>query len=183
MVVAIAFLTNNLIASHELFAIGKRYQFVAWAYLLGFLVPVPFWIAYKLWPKLRTDYLYTPLIWYASASFVVAHFLIKIYSYYIGWLCVGINSSIFSYFSIAYISQWYLRTRYPRWFVKYNYVLAAALDGGTQVRIGSSSTSPTALTLSVGYGLLAVLRSFRCSWKFPPVPAMVRVSILRRDSG
>ncbi|KAF4613761.1 hypothetical protein D9613_007594 [Agrocybe pediades] len=104
--------------SHELFAIGKRYQFVAWAYLIGFLVPIPFWIVYKLWPRLRTDYLYTPVI-----------------CYYIGWLCVGINSSIFSYFSIAYLSQWWLRTRYPRWFAKYNYILAAALDGGTQVMI------------------------------------------------
>jgi len=104
--------------SHELFAIGKRYQFVAWAYLIGFLVPVPFWIAYKLWPKLRTDYLYTPVI-----------------CYYIGWLCVGINSSILSYFVIAWVSQWWLRTRYPVWFVKYNYVLAAALDGGTQVMV------------------------------------------------
>ncbi|KDR78980.1 hypothetical protein GALMADRAFT_224231 [Galerina marginata CBS 339.88] len=104
--------------SHELFAIGKRYQFVAWAYLIGFLVPIPFWIAYKLWPRLRTDYLYTPVI-----------------CYYIGWLCVGINSSIFSYFSIAWVSQWWLRTRYPRWFTKYNYILAAALDGGTQVMI------------------------------------------------
>jgi len=104
--------------SHELFAIGKRYQFVAWAYLIGFLVPVPFWIAYKLWPKLRTDYLYTPVI-----------------CYYIGWLCVGINSSILSYFVIAWVSQWWLRTRYPNWFVKYNYVLAAALDGGTQVMV------------------------------------------------
>ena len=52
--------------SHELFAIGKRYQWVAWAYLIGFIVPVPFWIAYKLWPKLRTDYLYTPVIWYVG---------------------------------------------------------------------------------------------------------------------
>ncbi|KAF8150696.1 OPT oligopeptide transporter protein-domain-containing protein [Crassisporium funariophilum] len=104
--------------SHELFAIGKRYQFVAWAYLIGFLVPVPFWIMYKFWPKLRTDYLYTPVI-----------------CYYIGWLCVGINSSIFSYFSIAWISQWWLRTRYPHWFAKYNYILAAALDGGTQVMV------------------------------------------------
>lgn len=25
----------------------------------------------------------------------------------------------------------------------------------------------------VGYGLLAVLRRFRCSWQFPPFPAMV----------
>ena len=47
------------------------------------------------------------------------------HSYYIGWLCVGINSSILSYFSIALISQWYLRTRYPKWFAKYNYILGA----------------------------------------------------------
>ncbi|TFK74138.1 OPT superfamily oligopeptide transporter [Pluteus cervinus] len=104
--------------SHQLFAIGKRYQFVAWAYVFGLLVPIPFWIAHKFWPKLRADYLYTPII-----------------CYYIGWLCVGINSSIFSYFSIAYLSQWWLRTRYPHWFNKYNYILAAALDGGTQVMV------------------------------------------------
>jgi len=104
--------------SHELFAVGKRYQFVAWAYVIGLFVPVPFWIAYKLWPKLRTDYLYTPVI-----------------CYFIGWLCVGINSSIFSLFSVAFLSQWWLRTRYPRWFAKYNYIVAAALDGGTQVMV------------------------------------------------
>jgi hypothetical protein len=52
--------------SHELFAVGKRYQFVVWAYLIGLVVPVPFWIMYKLWPKLRTDYLYTPMIWYGT---------------------------------------------------------------------------------------------------------------------
>ncbi|KAJ7455304.1 OPT oligopeptide transporter protein-domain-containing protein [Mycena galericulata] len=104
--------------SHQLFAVNQRYQWVAWAYVVGLFVPVPFWVAYRFWPKLRTDYLYTPII-----------------CYYIGWLCVGINSSIFSYFSIAYLSQWWLRTRYPRWFAKYNYVLAAALDGGTQVMV------------------------------------------------
>ena len=53
----------NHLYSHQLFAVGKRYQFVAWAYLIGFMVPVPFWIMYKLWPKLRTDYFYTPVIW------------------------------------------------------------------------------------------------------------------------
>ncbi|KAJ6531964.1 OPT oligopeptide transporter protein-domain-containing protein [Mycena capillaripes] len=104
--------------SHQLFAVNQRYQWVAWAYVIGLFVPVPFWVAYRFWPKLRTDYLYTPVV-----------------CYYIGWLCVGINSSIFSYFSIAYLSQWWLRTRYPRWFNKYNYILAAALDGGTQVMV------------------------------------------------
>ncbi|KZV71079.1 OPT superfamily oligopeptide transporter [Peniophora sp. CONT] len=104
--------------AHELFASGQRYQWVAWAYLMGLFVPIPFWVAYKLWPRLRTDYLYTPVI-----------------CYYIGWLCVGINSSILMYFTIALVSQWYMRTRYPRWFAKYNYILASALDGGTQVMV------------------------------------------------
>ena len=42
-----------------------------------------------------------------------------------GWLCVGINSSIVSYFTIAFLSQWWLRTRYPRWFAQYNYIVGA----------------------------------------------------------
>ncbi|KAH9176674.1 OPT oligopeptide transporter protein-domain-containing protein [Lactarius sanguifluus] len=103
---------------HELFAHGKRYQWVAWGYVLGLFVPIPFWTVHRYFPKLRADYLYTPVI-----------------AYYIGWLCVGINSSITTYFTIAWLSQWYLRTRYPRWFAKYNYILGAALDGGTQVMV------------------------------------------------
>ncbi|KAJ7928881.1 OPT oligopeptide transporter protein-domain-containing protein [Mycena leptocephala] len=86
------------------------------AYVVGLFVPVPFWVVYRFWPKLRTDYLYTPVV-----------------CYYIGWLCVGINSSIFTYFSIAYVSQWWLRTRYPRWFTKYNYILAAGASGDSHL--------------------------------------------------
>ncbi|KAG2353184.1 OPT oligopeptide transporter [Suillus spraguei] len=104
--------------SNELFSVGERYQWVPWAYLLGLFVPIPFWIIHRYWPKLRADYLYTPVI-----------------CYFIGWLCVGINSSILSYFTVAFLSQWWLRTRYPRWFAKYNYIIGAALDGGTQVMV------------------------------------------------
>lgn len=104
--------------SHELFSAGQRYQWVPWAYLVGLFVPVPFWVLHRYWPKLRADYLYTPVI-----------------CFFIGWLCVGINSSILSYFAVAFLSQWWLRTRYPRWFAKYNYIVGAALDGGTQVMV------------------------------------------------
>ncbi|KAH8992871.1 OPT oligopeptide transporter [Lactarius hatsudake] len=104
--------------SHELFAHGKRYQWVAWAYIIGLFIPVPFWLVHRVYPKLRADYLYTPLI-----------------AIFMSWLCVGINSSFTSYYAIALFSQWYLRTRYPRWFTKYNYILGAALDGGTQVMV------------------------------------------------
>ncbi|KAG1732197.1 OPT oligopeptide transporter protein-domain-containing protein [Suillus paluster] len=104
--------------SHELFSAGQRYQWVPWAYLVGLFTPIPFWVLHRYFPKLRADYLYTPVI-----------------AYYIGWLCVGINSSILSYFAVAFLSQWWLRTRYPRWFAKYNYIIGAALDGGTQVMV------------------------------------------------
>ena len=57
--------------SHQLFAVGKRYQFVAWAYLIGLTVPIPFWIVHKFWPKLRADYLYTPIIWYVGSEFIL----------------------------------------------------------------------------------------------------------------
>ena len=59
-----------------------------------------------------------------------------------------------SLFSIAFISQWWIRTRYPDWFRKYNYIVSAGvflfsipvytviyceapagLDGGTQVMV------------------------------------------------
>ncbi|KAI9452352.1 OPT oligopeptide transporter protein-domain-containing protein [Lactarius psammicola] len=104
--------------ANELFAHGKRYQWVAWGYVIGFFVPIPFWLIHRFYPKLRADYLYTPII-----------------AYYMGCLCAGINSSVTSYLVAAGVSQWYLRTRHPKWFAKYNYILAAALDGGTQVMV------------------------------------------------
>ncbi|KAI0298904.1 OPT oligopeptide transporter protein-domain-containing protein [Russula brevipes] len=104
--------------SHELFAPGKRYQWVVWAYFLGFLAPIPFWVIHRYNPKLRADYLYTPLILLCM-----------------GMLGAGINTSPTIYFAIAWFSQWFLRTRYPKWFARYNYILGAALDGGTQVMV------------------------------------------------
>ncbi|KAG2083003.1 OPT oligopeptide transporter protein-domain-containing protein [Suillus cothurnatus] len=104
--------------SQELFSTGQRYQWVPWAYVIGLFVPVPFWVIHRYWPKLRADYLYTPII-----------------AYVIGYLCNGITSSYLSYFAVAFFSQWWLRTRRPRWFAKYNYIVGAALDGGTQVMV------------------------------------------------
>ena len=110
--------------SHELFSTGQRYEWVPLAYLVGLIVPIPFWVIHRYWPKLRADYLYTPVIVYVLRCFEKQH-AHMFYSYYIGWLCVGINSSILSYFAIAFLSQWWLRTRYPRWFSKYNYIVGA----------------------------------------------------------
>ncbi|THY02860.1 OPT superfamily oligopeptide transporter [Aureobasidium pullulans] len=102
----------------ELFSIGGRYQWVTIAYLLGFVVPVPFWLAYR-YTKIR-------FFKYMNLSMIL---------WYMGWLFVGINASITMYFVIGFFSQWFLRRRYPELFVKYNYIVSAALDGGTQVLV------------------------------------------------
>ncbi|KAG1830315.1 OPT oligopeptide transporter protein-domain-containing protein [Suillus variegatus] len=104
--------------ARELFSSGQRYQWVPLSYVIGLVVPLPFWIIHRYWPKLRMDYCYTPII-----------------CAYIACLSVGINSSAMSYYTIAFLSQWWIRTRYPRWFKEYNYLVGAALDGGTQVMV------------------------------------------------
>ncbi|KAI9452586.1 OPT oligopeptide transporter protein-domain-containing protein [Russula earlei] len=124
---------------HELFTSGKRYQWVLWASGLGFLVPIPFWIIHRYYPKLRADYLYTPII-----------------LWFMGILGSGINSPLTMYFAVAWISQWFLRTRHPRWFARYNYILGGALDGGSAIMV-------SILGLIVG-GLVGMSHPFPQWW-------------------
>lgn len=39
------------------------------------------------------------------------------------------------YFSVGFFTQFYLRKYRADWFIKYNYLLSAAMDGGTQVLV------------------------------------------------
>lgn len=102
----------------SMFSVGVRYQWVTIAYLVGFVVPVPFWVAYR----------YTGVEFFRYVN-------LAIILWYMGWLFVGINSSILSYFVLGILAQWWLRKYHPGLFVKYNYLVSAALDGGTQVLV------------------------------------------------
>ncbi|OQO11666.1 hypothetical protein B0A48_03393 [Cryoendolithus antarcticus] len=102
----------------DMFSVGARYQWVTLAFLIGFLVPLPFYIGHKLtgWRGFS----------YINCSIIL---------WFMGNLFVGINSSILMFFVIAAFSQFYLRKYKPDLFIKYNYIVAAALDGGTQVLV------------------------------------------------
>ena len=100
----------------DMFSVGGRYQWVTLSFLLGFVVPFPFWLLYR----------YTKIRFFAYIN-------LSIILWYMGYLFVGINSSITSYFAIGFFAQFYLRKYKPAFFVKYNYLLSAAMDGGTQV--------------------------------------------------
>jgi hypothetical protein len=60
---------------------------------------------------------------------------LSIILWYLGYLFVGLNASVTSYFLIGAFGQFYLRKYRPKYFVKWNYLVSAALDGGTQVMV------------------------------------------------
>ncbi|KAJ6786130.1 hypothetical protein PWT90_04865 [Aphanocladium album] len=103
---------------HELFSVGGKYQWVPLATFFGFLAPLPGWWAHRRWPQLGFDHVNTPVI-----------------LFYLCYLNLGINSSVMTFFLAGFASQWYVRRRYPNIFVKYNYLVSAALDGGTSVMV------------------------------------------------
>ncbi|KAF9557282.1 OPT oligopeptide transporter [Agrocybe pediades] len=101
-----------------LYATGTRYGFVPYMLLAGLGFPIPFWLLHRKYPKVGFNYVFTPVL--------VAE---------LGILSVGINSSIFTSFLLAIFSQYYLRKYRATWFRKYNFLLSAALDGGTSVMV------------------------------------------------
>ncbi|KAF7302311.1 OPT oligopeptide transporter [Mycena chlorophos] len=101
-----------------LYAPGTQYAFVPYMLLVGLLFPLPFWYLHRRFPKFGFDHVFTPIL---TAE--------------LGYLSVGINSSVFTSFLLAIFSQYYLRKYRATWFRKYNFLLSAALDGGTSVMI------------------------------------------------
>ncbi|KAJ7352622.1 OPT oligopeptide transporter [Mycena albidolilacea] len=68
--------------------------------------------------------------WLIPFAMFMKYLNLPIILLYIGWLPY---SQWTSCMIIGVYSQWWLRTRRPKWFAKYNYILCAALDGGSQV--------------------------------------------------
>ncbi|KAJ7210963.1 OPT oligopeptide transporter [Mycena rebaudengoi] len=101
-----------------LYATGTRYGFVPYMLFVGLLFPIPFWLAHQKWPRVGFNLVFTPIV---TAE--------------LGILSVGINSSVFTAFLLGVFSQYYLRKFRATWFRKYNFLLSAALDGGTSVMI------------------------------------------------
>ncbi|KAG2183457.1 hypothetical protein INT43_006463 [Umbelopsis isabellina] len=100
--------------AHELFSPGKIYYPVAWSFLVGFLVPVPFYLLHRRFPKVGFNTINTAIV-----------------VWFFGDLCVGINSSITMALCLGMFFQFYMRKYRSRWFAKYQFIVSAALDSGT----------------------------------------------------
>ncbi|EPS35544.1 hypothetical protein H072_11046 [Dactylellina haptotyla CBS 200.50] len=102
--------------SSKIFGRGGTYEMVPIGLALGIFVPLPFWVGHRYFPKLRLDYINT---------FIICTWL--------GWLSVGINSSLLPYFVFGFFAQFYLRRYRAVLFAKYNLIVTAAIGGGVQI--------------------------------------------------
>ncbi|KAJ7925954.1 OPT oligopeptide transporter [Mycena leptocephala] len=100
----------------QLYSPSSTYGIVPLSIIIGLFVPIPFYLLHRYFPNAKFDGVITPMI--CSE---------------IGYLSGGINSSVFCTFLLCLFSQYYLRKYRPGFFRKYNFLMSAALDGGTEV--------------------------------------------------
>ncbi|ROV97875.1 hypothetical protein VSDG_04884 [Cytospora chrysosperma] len=103
-------------ASDRIFGRDGEYWQVPMGLFYGIFVPIPFYLVHKWWPKLRADYI---------NSFIILNWL--------GWLSVGINSSLMPYFMLGFFTQGYLRKYKAVLFAKWHLTTVAAIAGGTSI--------------------------------------------------
>ncbi|CAO3645188.1 unnamed protein product [Cunninghamella blakesleeana] len=111
-----AALTWGAVGPIAMFGPGTQYSIILWAFLIGFLLPIPFWALHRYYPKVGFNYVNIPMI-------------------LIGLVTVpgSATAQVTVSFMITIFSQWYLKKYYRNRFVKYNYLISSALDSGTSL--------------------------------------------------
>ncbi|KAI9019269.1 OPT family small oligopeptide transporter [Phycomyces nitens] len=97
-----------------MFGPSTQYYIILWAFVIGFAVPIPFWLLHRYFPKVGFNLVNTPMILYGLALFPNNNY---------SWVTCGLI--------LALVSQLYVKRRYSKWYVKHNYLMSAALDSGT----------------------------------------------------
>ncbi|OCF31915.1 OPT family small oligopeptide transporter [Kwoniella heveanensis BCC8398] len=104
----------GLIGPERLFSKGSLYHPQTYALLVGAILPIPFWLWVRKYPRSIFRNLNLPVVFSGALSIPPATGV-----NYASWLVTG------------FIFQYWLRRKKFAWWSKYNYVLSAALDVGT----------------------------------------------------
>ncbi|KAJ4165869.1 hypothetical protein LMH87_007479 [Akanthomyces muscarius] len=102
----------------EMYGRHGRYFIVPLGLLIGAVFPVLHWALCRAYPRIRK--------WPINTTFILQ---------YMGTTYFGNTSWLWSSFAVGAFSQLWLRRRYPRIYNEYNYLIGAALDGGSQIVI------------------------------------------------
>lgn len=104
----------GVVGPQRFFGEGALYRPLIWAFLVGFIAPVPIWLigrrsaAGNPWRKINLPVLFGSLSWIPPAT--------------------GLNFSVWAI--VCFLFNSHLRRRAPAWWGKYTMTLSAALDSG-----------------------------------------------------
>ncbi|KAI8074176.1 OPT family small oligopeptide transporter [Gongronella butleri] len=106
----------GLIGPNMFFPSGSLYAALPYFLLIGFLLPVPFWLLYKKYPNSWVRHISIPVVMMGPLPYPPAPTAAAP-----TWMLVG------------FIFNYYIKRHFNAWWKKYNYVLSAALDSGVAV--------------------------------------------------
>ncbi|ETW87600.1 oligopeptide transporter [Heterobasidion irregulare TC 32-1] len=101
------------IGPQRLFSPGAVYYPIVWFFLIGALLPIPFYFLARRFPRSFLRYVHIPVALNALSIVPPAS---------------GINYS--SWIVVGAIFQWFIRRFHFRWWMRYNYLLSSGLDAG-----------------------------------------------------
>ncbi|KAI7865237.1 OPT family small oligopeptide transporter [Spinellus fusiger] len=104
------------IGPQKIFGPGSPYSVLMWFFLIGAILPVPFYLLQKKYPKSWVRHVHIPLILNATGLMPPA---------------MPLNFSSWIFFGFFFM--FFLRKYYRNWWNKYNYVTSAAFDSGTAI--------------------------------------------------
>ncbi|OTB05950.1 hypothetical protein M426DRAFT_121631 [Hypoxylon sp. CI-4A] len=102
----------------DMYGASGRYVIVPLGLIIGFFAPVLHWVLIKVFPRVKE--------WPINTTILLAYSGLNYY---------GNTSWIWSSIAVGIFSQLWLRRRLPRVYNRYNYLIGAALDGGSQLVI------------------------------------------------
>ncbi|KAI0662504.1 OPT oligopeptide transporter [Cubamyces menziesii] len=106
------------IGPRRLFGPGAMYNWVLYFFLIGALLPIPFYFLARRYPLSIWRYVNIPVCFAGLGQLPPA---------------TGINYSAF--LTVGAIFQWWVRRYHFRWWLRFNYILSAGLDIGVSVGI------------------------------------------------
>ncbi|KAL4916766.1 OPT oligopeptide transporter protein-domain-containing protein [Aspergillus aurantiobrunneus] len=102
----------------EVYGTQGRYLIVPLGLLIGLALPAAHWALIRLIPRIRH--------WPLNTAIIVS---------FAGQTYFGSTSWVWSSIAVGVFSQFWLRRRMPKIYNEYNYLIGAALDGGSQLII------------------------------------------------
>jgi OPT family small oligopeptide transporter len=100
----------------RIFNFGEIYYPMLYFFLIGAILPIPFWLAARRWPHSWFKFVNIPVFMAGTGNLPPAAPI-----NYSSWTLVG------------FIFQYLIRRRNFGWWSRYNYILSAALDSGVAI--------------------------------------------------